>query len=186
MPLSSVLGAQSIVKPGVCTSATRPASPYDGQVIYETDTNRTLAFNGSTWDILSDMGAWTSYTPVIKGGATTVSATISYAKYVQIGKTVMLQVSAAITSAGAANGRITVSTPTTLNPLVTSDFPSTVGTMLIKDSGTAFYNGAAFVFATGIIAGLGYGSVDSMGVSAPAFTLASGDTGSISIMYEVA
>lgn len=49
MPLSSVVGAQSIVKPGVCTSSTRPASPYDGQMIYETDTDRALVWNGSAW-----------------------------------------------------------------------------------------------------------------------------------------
>lgn len=53
MPLSSVVGAQSIVKPGVCTSSTRPASPYDGQVIYETDTDKTLVWNGSAWVYLS-------------------------------------------------------------------------------------------------------------------------------------
>ena len=53
MPLSSVLGAQSITKPGVCTSATRPSSPFDGQVIYETDTDRTLVWNNSAWVAVS-------------------------------------------------------------------------------------------------------------------------------------
>lgn len=53
MPLSSVVGAQSIVKPGVCTSTTRPASPYDGQVIYETDTDRAMVYNGTGWVVLS-------------------------------------------------------------------------------------------------------------------------------------
>jgi len=53
MPLSSVVGAQSIIRPGVCTSSTRPASPYDGQVIYETDTDRTLVYNGTGWVFLS-------------------------------------------------------------------------------------------------------------------------------------
>jgi hypothetical protein len=53
MPLSSVVGAQSIVKPGVCTSTTRPASPYNGQVIYETDTAKTLVWNGSGWVYLA-------------------------------------------------------------------------------------------------------------------------------------
>lgn len=53
MPLSSVVGAQSIVRPGVCTSSTRPASPYDGQVIYETDTDKTLVYNGTGWVFLS-------------------------------------------------------------------------------------------------------------------------------------
>ena len=49
MPLSSVVGAQSIVKPGVCTSSTRPASPFEGQMIYETDTDVLAIWNGSAW-----------------------------------------------------------------------------------------------------------------------------------------
>jgi hypothetical protein len=53
MPLSSVVGAQSIVKPGVCTSSTRPASPYDGQVIYMTDVDQTAVWDGSTWVVLA-------------------------------------------------------------------------------------------------------------------------------------
>jgi len=53
MPLSNVIGASSILKPGVCTSSTRPASPYDGQVIYETDTNLTLVYEGSEWAVLN-------------------------------------------------------------------------------------------------------------------------------------
>lgn len=31
------------------TSTTRPSNPYEGQLIYETDTNNLLAFNGITW-----------------------------------------------------------------------------------------------------------------------------------------
>lgn len=53
MPLSSVIGADTIIKPGVCTSTTRPASPYDGQVIYETDTDRCLVWNNTGWVQLS-------------------------------------------------------------------------------------------------------------------------------------
>lgn len=49
MPLSSVLGASSVIKPGVCTSTTRPSVPYEGQLIYETDTDRVAAWNGSAW-----------------------------------------------------------------------------------------------------------------------------------------
>ena len=49
MPLSSVLGASSVIKPGVCTSTTRPSVPYTGQLIYETDTRRVAAWNGSAW-----------------------------------------------------------------------------------------------------------------------------------------
>jgi hypothetical protein len=49
MPLSSVLGAQSLVRPGVCTSSTRPASPFEGQTIYETDTDLVKSYNGTSW-----------------------------------------------------------------------------------------------------------------------------------------
>lgn len=41
------------LRPGVCTSSTRPVTPYDGQVIYETDTDRCLVWNNSAWVQLS-------------------------------------------------------------------------------------------------------------------------------------
>lgn len=37
------------LRSGVCTSTTRPVSPYEGQSIYETDTDRVLVWNGSAW-----------------------------------------------------------------------------------------------------------------------------------------
>lgn len=49
MPFTSVTGASSVIKPGVVTSSTRPSAPYVGQLIFETDTNRLAAYNGSSW-----------------------------------------------------------------------------------------------------------------------------------------
>ena len=49
MPFSSVLGASSVIKPGVCTSSTRPTVPYTGQLVYETDTGKVASWNGSSW-----------------------------------------------------------------------------------------------------------------------------------------
>lgn len=49
MPFSSVLGASSVIKPGVCTSTTRPTVPYIGQLIFETDTSRLAVWTGSAW-----------------------------------------------------------------------------------------------------------------------------------------
>jgi hypothetical protein len=49
MGISQQIGASSMVKWGVCTSTTRPASPYHGQHIYETDTNFQYVWNGSAW-----------------------------------------------------------------------------------------------------------------------------------------
>jgi hypothetical protein len=52
MGLDSGYGIGSL-KPGVCTSSSRPSSPYDGQMIYETDTNLVRIWNGTAWKTLS-------------------------------------------------------------------------------------------------------------------------------------
>lgn len=44
----SAFGASGI-KPGICTSTTRPTSPYEGMVIYETDTDLAYVWSGSAW-----------------------------------------------------------------------------------------------------------------------------------------
>lgn len=41
------------LRPGVCTSTTRPTTPYTGQLIYETDTGYLRVWDGSAWDYLS-------------------------------------------------------------------------------------------------------------------------------------
>lgn len=41
-------------RPGVCTSTTRPTAPYNGMVIYETDSKQTLVYNGTAWVMLTD------------------------------------------------------------------------------------------------------------------------------------
>jgi hypothetical protein len=51
MGISQYIGPSVYTKPGVCTSTTRPAVPYTGQVIFETDTNKMLVWNTSAWVI---------------------------------------------------------------------------------------------------------------------------------------
>jgi hypothetical protein len=46
-------------RPGVCTSSTRPTAPYEGQQIYETDTDKLLVWNGSAWIVVN--GGTTTY-----------------------------------------------------------------------------------------------------------------------------
>lgn len=41
------------LRPGICTSTTRPTSPYTGFIIYETDTGYLRVWDGSAWDYLS-------------------------------------------------------------------------------------------------------------------------------------
>lgn len=45
------------LKPGVCTSSNRPANPYDGMMIYETDTKTVLVWNNAAWVCLTPKGA---------------------------------------------------------------------------------------------------------------------------------
>lgn len=42
------------LRTGVCTSTTRPTAPFNGQVIYETDSKQTLVWQGSAWVMLTD------------------------------------------------------------------------------------------------------------------------------------
>lgn len=44
----------SNARPGVCTSTTRPTTPFEGQLIYETDTNRVLIWEGAAWVMVAD------------------------------------------------------------------------------------------------------------------------------------
>jgi hypothetical protein len=129
--------------------------------------------------------AWTSYTPVIKGGATTVTATIQYAKYAQVNKVVWVRVNATVTSAGAVNGAISITLPTTL---ASTQFSANAiaGGFFIRDSGTAFYSGVAIINDATTVLGISYNSGDFMGNSGPAMTLASGDVVSMFVCYEVA
>jgi len=53
MPISSFSAPSAIAKPGVCTSSTRPASPFEGQVIYATDTDLLQIWNGTAWRTLA-------------------------------------------------------------------------------------------------------------------------------------
>lgn len=42
------------LRPGVCLSTSRPSSPFTGQLIFETDTNRLAVWNGTSWIVLAD------------------------------------------------------------------------------------------------------------------------------------
>jgi hypothetical protein len=71
MPITSYVPSSAISRAGVCTSSTRPASPYEGQVIYETDTDKILAWTGSAWYAPWNM-AWGSL-----GGAYRLSGNVT-------------------------------------------------------------------------------------------------------------
>ena len=47
----------------ICTSSTRPSSPVEGRLIYETDTLKHLIYVSSAWVEVGKIGAWSTYTP---------------------------------------------------------------------------------------------------------------------------
>lgn len=84
------------LRPGVCVSTARPATPFDGQVIYETDTNRALVWDGSAWVYLATANAF----PV--GMLVAVPSTVS-------------ATGAGSSASVDANGKVTFSTAATLS-----------------------------------------------------------------------
>lgn len=45
------------LRPGVCTSTTRPTAPYEGQMIYTTDLDTLEIWTGSAWQVTFTAGA---------------------------------------------------------------------------------------------------------------------------------
>ncbi len=81
MPLSTVLGAQSLVQPAVCTTATRPASPYTGQAIYDTTISALLVWSGTAWTGTGGLQLVTTATcssgGTAVGGVVTIGSAVS-------------------------------------------------------------------------------------------------------------
>lgn len=130
--------------------------------------------------------AWTSYTPVLKQSSTTVTATVNYAKYKQIGKTVFLTVKLTSTGTGSAGGVIAVSAPSGLAPVLDT-LESVHGTFGLLDAGTAYYHGfCAYNSANNGFVGVAQGSGNAIGANSPSITMAVNDTVMIHVTYEVA
>jgi len=70
----------------IVTSSTRPSDPYEGQLVYETDTDSYKGYSGSAWEHGLTLGAWTSYTPT--NNNITIGNGTQVAKYARIGRTV--------------------------------------------------------------------------------------------------
>ena len=79
MGITQQIGASSLIKPGVIdNTAARPASPYEGQVIFQKDTDQLLVWNGTAWVIPNQTtqnpeGLELIKTQTIGSGVTTVT-----------------------------------------------------------------------------------------------------------------
>jgi hypothetical protein len=80
--------------------------------IYQTDTDSTFIYNGSTWVEMGRLGAWTDYTPTLTQSVT-VTKTVTYAKYLKLGRTVHVSAILTVTGSGTPSQAIAVGLPVT-------------------------------------------------------------------------
>jgi len=99
----------------ICTSSTRPASPFEGQTIYETDTDLSYTYTGSAWVQTGNSGAWQTYTPAFTASTTNPNLGSGGAlegRYVRQGNLITWQASVGTggtgVTAGAGEYRITL------------------------------------------------------------------------------
>ena len=91
----------------ICTSTTRPASPFEGQKIYETDTDRELTYDSSAWVQTNSLGGWSTWTPQLYQNGNLTSTT-PHARYTRIGDTAIVQAKVSATAAGTAGNQIEI------------------------------------------------------------------------------
>ena len=92
MGITQNTGASSLIKPGVIdNTAARPASPYEGQVVFQKDTDQLLVWNGTAWVIPNSpaqnpQGLELVTTQAIVSGTNTVSScfTTTYDDYLVV------------------------------------------------------------------------------------------------------
>jgi hypothetical protein len=177
----------SALRPGVCTSITRPTNPYEGQIIYETDTDRVLVWNGSTWLYSStpqsiEIGVWESFSPTLFSGTGQAAVSTATGRYCRINKTIVLHVYLQANGTGGAGIVECRGLPSAIAPLRTgganNGSGSEVGTGTYLDAGSAQYIGACYWASSTAIRILISSSVDL------SLTAASGDKMIFTLTYE--
>lgn len=140
-----------------CTSGTRPTG-VEGRLAYETDNDRLIIYNGSTWRSFGS-GAWVSYTPSwtnLTVGNGTVSAQYSY---VPLGFRVQ--------------GELVFGSTTSISGTVTQTIPNSVshsatgfsgGSCVILDAGTQLYAGSTIVVASATVMNFVHGESGNSGL----------------------
>jgi hypothetical protein len=135
----------------------------------------SLASASATYATVANFptSAWTSWTPTVRQGATTLSTTGNLSTYIQYGKLVFIKCSIGITSTGSAGGRISVTSPIS-HTLVPVKYA--IGNFVYIDAGTCFYNGSITLDGSdGRFYGIVHSLADYLGTT-PSFTAANGDS----------
>lgn len=207
MALSNALPF-TVLKPGVCTSNTRPGNPYVGQFIYQTDNGALLVWNGSSWAIPSGpnsdptssnqfarkqyvdnkIGTWQGYTPVITSSGTAPSwgtPPFLFGYYSRVGNNVTGYMRCVVgSSPTVGTGTYYISLPVTANVRGANN---PCGTFWYSDLSTSTdFTGLAAITTGGVMYMQGSGSTSTSRISATNPGLGAGDTINISFTYEAA
>ena len=170
----------------VCTSATRPSSPNEGMVVYETDTFVYSMYNGTAWVRLVTPGAWETYTPswTSTGTAPALGNGTIAGRYCRTGRSVTVAVALGMGGTTTyGTGTYSISLPIqAANPAL----GGWAGSGYMRDTSA----GANGHFLGGCKIGLNATTVEPIhGVSTAGptipFTWASGDSMTLTITYEV-
>jgi hypothetical protein len=133
------------------------------------------------------LAAWTTFTPTLtQSGA--VTKTVTYAKYIQMGKTVMAQGYLVVTGTGTASNIVLIGLPVAAN---IGSGGQLMGTGFIVDtSAGAQYKALAVIQGANTTIGLvptnATGNFDTLGNNVFTAALASGDVVAFNVTYEAA
>lgn len=172
----SMLSAELRV-PVRCTAATRPASPLSGDEIYETDTFKTLQYDGTSWWTTSIPGMLTfSSLPTITQVGT-VTRTVTYSEYRIINGVCewWFKLDIIAGTAGTAGTMFTISTP--VNMKIGQSPGMTLGNGMIYDASAITIDTGHYEFITGttIALSVSEGSNASWGAN-PSIGLSTSDS----------
>jgi hypothetical protein len=129
------------------TAATRPTG-VEGRVIYETDTNKLMIYDGSTWMVLRDEAG--SYTPtlgsIVVGSGGVNSATYAFSGGVLVVSGTIQFGASGATYPGASN---TITLPSTFTPTISAspNYPI-VGTATLQAGGVSAYGPVVLISST--------------------------------------
>lgn len=162
----------------ICTSTTRPATPTTGRHIYETDTGRTLVFDGTYWQTVGG-GAWGTWTPSFTQGVA-VAGTVIEARYIKLGCTVHATALVQFTAGGTAGQNVFCNLPV---PAF-----STAGLTIGQFSynGATYYTGSVAKWDAGVCTFVVTATSGGFLGVAPSVTLTSGYSVAFSCTYESA
>ena len=124
-----------------CTSANRPTTNLsDGDLAFETDTERLILYNGSSWVDIANYSGYTNYSPTFAGTVGNGSLT---GEYHRVGKMIHVQIAftlgstSAIPASNLCKFTLPVSRDTTIH--------SCIGSMVMYDSSAnLWYTGSIY------------------------------------------